>query len=121
MAALDESRHSPYTAKTVPSRVRPVVTFEARLGQVKNLSEGEYVGYGATIQCNQPTRIGVLLAGYADGIPRHLSDTVAGETHSVSIAGHRAPLFGRISMDLTTIDLSGTPQKDIGNESTVEI
>ena len=112
--------HDPHH-KTVPSRVRPVVTFEARLGQVKNLSEGEYVGYGATVRCNQPTRIGVVLAGYADGIPRYLSDTFDGEMHSVFIAGHRAPLFGCISMDLTTIDLSGIPKNDIGIGSTVEI
>lgn len=95
--------HDPHY-RTRPSRVRPVATLQAPLGQIKVVSSGEHIGYGATVQCERPTTIGVILAGYADGVPRCLTEP--GTKHLVSINGARAPLLGRASMDLITADLS---------------
>ena len=110
--------HDPHHAYTVP-RVRPVATFEAWLGQIATVEPGESVGYGGVATCATARRIGVALAGYADGIPRSLYQP--GRPLEVVVAGHRAPLFGRISMDMTTIDLSGVPEDAAGPGAWVEI
>ena len=112
--------HDPHY-RLASARVRPVATFEARLGQIKTVSAGECIGYGTTTRCKDPTRIGVMLAGYADGIPRALSDPKNGIKPTVSVAGHRVPLVGRLSMDFTTIDLSGFPGDTIASGDYVEI
>ena len=112
--------HDPHYRVT-SARVQPVATLQARLGQVKTVSAGDCIGYGATVRCDESKRIGVVLAGYADGIPRRLSDPVDGVTQAVGIAGHRAPLFGRVSMDLLTIDLSGFVGDTISPGDRVEI
>ena len=98
--------HDPHSPIRTP-RVEPVATLKAFLGQVKTVPAGESVGYGATASCDAATRVGTVLAGYADGIPRNLADNHDGRMSMVSIAGRRVPLFGRVSMDLTTVDLSG--------------
>ena len=110
--------HDPHYLHTV-SRVRPVATFEARLGQIATVEPGECVGYGGAATCEAARRIGVVLAGYADGVPRSLYQP--GRPLEVVVAGHRAPLFGRVSMDMTTIDLSGVPEDAAGAGAWVEI
>ena len=99
--------HDPHCAHTAP-RVRSVATLEARLGQIATVEAGESVGYGGAATCGAARRIGVVLAGYADGIPRALYQP--GQRFEVVVAGHRAPLFGTVSMDMVTIDLSAVPE-----------
>ena len=96
------------TTSTRQPRVQPVATFEARLGQIATVAAGESVGYGALARCDVARRIGVVLAGYADGIPRSLYQS--GRRFEVVVAGYRVPLFGTVSMDMITIDLSGVPE-----------
>ena len=110
--------HDPHYAHTTP-RVRPVATLEARLGQIATVEPGERVGYGGAATCETARRIGVVLAGYADGVPRSLYQP--GRPLEVVVAGHRAPLFGRVSMDMATIDLSGVPEDAAGAGAWVEI
>ena len=110
--------HDPHYAHTAP-RVRPVARFEARLGRVVTVGPGESVGYGAMATCDAARRIGVVLAGYADGIPRALYRP--GRRFEVVIAGYRAPLFGAVSMDMSTIDLSDVPEDAVRAGAWVEI
>jgi alanine racemase len=83
--------------------VSPVLTWKARLLAVKDLPEGALVGYGGTFRTPRPMRVGILGAGYADGIFHRLSNR-----GKVIAAGKLTPILGTISMDLTTIDLSHT-------------
>ena len=110
--------HDPHYAHITP-RVRPVATLEARLGQIATVEPGESVGYGGVATCDTARRIGVVLAGYADGIPRALYRP--GRRFEVVIAGYRAPLFGTVSMDMVTIDLSSVPEDAVGVGAWVEI
>ena len=110
--------HDPHYAHITP-RVRPVATLEARLGQIATVEPGESVGYGGVATCGGARRIGVVLAGYADGIPRALYRP--GRRFEVVVAGYRAPLFGTVSMDMVTIDLSSVPEDAVGVGAWVEI
>ena len=110
--------HDPHYRHTAP-RVRPVAALEVRLGQIATVRPGESVGYGAVATCDVPRRIGVVLAGYADGIPRSLYRP--GRPLEVVVAGCRAPLFGTVSMDMVTIDLTDLPEEPIRVGDRVEI
>lgn len=81
--------------------MRTVVRVEARVLQIRALAEDARVGYGATWHARAPARIATLGAGYADGYPRSL-----GNRGYVQVAGRRLPVIGRVSMDLTTIDVT---------------
>ena len=112
------SGHDPHYAHTAP-RVQAVATLEARLGQIRTVEAGESVGYGGAVTCGGARRIGIVLAGYADGIPRALHRP--GRRFEVVVAGHRVPLFGAVSMDMITIDLSGVPEGAVEIGAWVEI
>lgn len=78
---------------------RPVVGLALPVVQVRRLNPGETVGYGATWVAQRPTTAVTLLGGYADGLPRSLSN------RALFWAGpHPCPLIGRVSMDLVTVD-----------------
>jgi len=94
--------------------VRPALTWKAKLLTVKDLPEGALVGYGGTFRAPRPMRIGVLGAGYADGIFHRLSNRGRVIAH-----GKLCPILGTISMDLTTIDLSHTSDLGPGDEVTL--
>jgi alanine racemase len=83
-------------------RVKPALTWKARVLAVKDLEAGALVGYGGIHRAERPMRIAVLAAGYADGIPHRL-----GNRGSVIAGGKLAPMVGAVSMDLTTIDVTG--------------
>ena len=89
---------------------RPAVTLFGRILQVRDVMTGETVGYGATRMLKHPTRIAVVAAGYADGIFRALSTKDDREGLSVFIGGHAAPILGRVSMDLITVDVTSIPE-----------
>lgn len=88
----------------------PVVHLMGRILQVRNVSPGETVGYGATRTLTRPSRVATVAVGYADGFFRSLS-TKDGETGFVAYAGnHAAPILGRVSMDLITVDVTDVPE-----------
>ena len=89
--------------------VRPVVRVEARVLQVRDVSDGESVGYSATFRAKGPRRIATIAAGYADGLFRQLSAGDGETGGQVSINGHLAPIAGRVSMDLITVDVTDVP------------
>jgi alanine racemase len=80
--------------------------------QVRNLAAGETVGYGATFTAARPTTIATLALGYADGVLRSASNRA-----SAIIRGRRAPLVGRVSMDLVTLDVTGIAGVAAGDEA----
>ena len=112
--------HDPHYRVTAP-RVRPAATFEARLAQVKQLREGETIGYGESFTCPHDLRAGVVLAGYADGLPRRMSSTEGAAPLRLALGRHRVPVIGRVSMDMTVVDLSEVPERDALPGSMVEI
>ncbi len=94
--------------------VQPALTWKARLLAVKDIPTGARVGYGGTFQATKPMRIGILGAGYADGIFHRLSNR-----GKVIADGKLTSILGTISMDLTTIDLSHTTALGPGDEVTL--
>jgi len=86
--------------------VSPVVTVQARILQIRTLKAGESVGYSATWVAKRPSRIAIVSAGYADGMARALSAASGKKGASVMVAGQRAPIVGRVSMDLITVDVT---------------
>lgn len=93
----------------------PVASVRARLVLVREVPAGATVGYGATYTARAAERWGTLAIGYGDGIPRALSPGGG----SVLVRGRRAPIIGRISMDMTTVDLSGIPEAAVGDAATL--
>lgn len=86
-----------------------VVELKARILQVRDVAEGDSVGYGASYRCDRPTRVATIACGYADGFLRAISrvDRSAG---AVGFIGpHAVPVIGRVSMDLITLDVTGVP------------
>ncbi|HBM89154.1 MAG TPA: alanine racemase [Rhodobiaceae bacterium] len=86
----------------------PVVTLTSRIMQVKSIETGAQVGYGATFTAQRPTRIATIASGYADGYFRALGSP-DGSGASVTIDGHPAPVIGRVSMDMITVDVTDLP------------
>ncbi len=93
--------------------LQPVLSMKTRVATVKMLYQGESAGYGIRFTAKQDMKIATLAAGYADGIPRMLSEGVG----SVLIRGCRAPVVGRICMDQITVDVSAVPHVEAGDEA----
>ena len=85
----------------LPNPMTSVVTLEARVIQLRDVPAGVPVGYGGTFVTEHPTRLAVVGVGYADGYPRGLSNSA-----NVYVAGRRCPVVGRVSMDLTVVDVT---------------
>ncbi len=83
-----------------------VVTLEARILQIRVGAAGETVGYSAAERLRRDTRIAILSAGYADGYHRTAGSSDARPGGSAHIRGRRAPILGRVSMDLVAIDVT---------------
>jgi len=88
-----------------PNPFQNVLTLWGKVIQVRAVSQGETVGYGATYQLQKPSRLATLGLGFADGLSRDLSNL-----GHVYIAGHKAPILGRISMDYTVVDVTDVPE-----------
>jgi len=86
--------------------VKPVVRVSARILQVQDVPAGGYVGYSATYRAVSPRRIATIAAGYADGVFRHASSSGDEPGGAVAIRGKLAPIVGRVSMDLITVDIT---------------
>lgn len=89
--------------------MQPVVDLKARIVQVRNVERGETVGYGGTWTARRPTKLAIIASGYADGYFRAASANDGTRGAEVIIAGKRCPVAGRVSMDLTAIDITDLP------------
>ncbi len=90
----------------------PVFSFRTRIGLVKTLPAGQTVSYGRTHTLSRETRVAILCAGYADGIPRAMSNRA-----EVLIHGKRCPVLGRVTMDQTIVDVTDLPEAQCGDEA----
>ncbi|MHB2019216.1 MAG: alanine racemase [Candidatus Xenobia bacterium] len=91
--------------------LKPALSWKALLAQVKEVPAHSTVGYGCTFEALRPTRIGVVSIGYADGFDRKLSNNGA-----MLVRGMRAPIVGRICMNLSMIDVTDIPGATAGDE-----
>ena len=93
-----------------PNPMRPVVTLTAAIQQIRWIETGMTCGYNAQWTARRPTRLATLLIGYADGLPRGAGATDAKPGAEVAVAGRRCALVGRVSMDLTIVDVTDLPE-----------
>ncbi len=91
--------------------LRPVLSWKTRVVQIKDVPARSYIGYGCTYQTTRPSRIAILPVGYADGYDRRLSNQ-----SYVLIRGKRAPVRGRICMNLTMVDVTDIPEVQLEDE-----
>jgi len=92
-----------------PNPMQPVVDLKARVIQVRSVTRKETVGYSATWTARRAVRIAVIAAGYADGLLRASGSTDETPGGAAIVAGTRCPIAGRVSMDLSTIDVTDVP------------
>lgn len=91
--------------------VEPVLSWKTRITGLRTVAAGSGIGYGSTYTARRPMKIAVLPVGYADGLRRELSSI-----GRVLVRGAVAPIVGRISMDLTSIDVSSAAGAQVGDE-----
>jgi alanine racemase len=102
---------SPFATRSARSLgLRPVMTLETQVIALRDIATGDSVGYGATWRAPRDSRIAVLAAGYADGVPRQLPSGAP-----VLLEERRVPLVGRVSMDMITVDVTDVPQVRVGS------
>jgi len=92
-------------------QLEEVIKIKSRLVTIRELPAGATIGYGRTCVLETPTPVGTVSIGYADGLPLYFS-----EKGYLKIRGVDCPILGRTSMDYTTVDLSGVPEAQIGDE-----
>ena len=95
----------------IADKLTPVLTWKTRVTSLRTIEPGETAGYCATFRAVRRTRLALLPVGYADGLNRLLSNRGA-----VLVRGQRAQMAGRISMDLTIVDVTDVPGVEIGDE-----
>lgn len=98
-------------SRPAPLALSPALSFKTSIMQVKTVKAGTPVGYGGDYVAPGDTRIAILPVGYADGVDRLL---VSGG--NVLLRGRRLPIAGRISMDLTAVDIGSAPEAGVGDE-----
>ena len=103
---------APSVARAASERLRPVLSLHSRIILLKWVPAGQPLGYGGTYRTERVSRIATLPIGYADGLRRALSNR-----GHVLIRGWRAPIVGRVSMDLTLIDVTDIPGVALGDEA----
>jgi alanine racemase len=98
-------------AASAPLPLRLVLSWKTRVLTVKDIAAGQAVGYMGTYVTKERSRVAVLPVGYADGYPRLLSNR-----GRVIVRGEYAPVVGRVSMDLTIVDVGHIPGVAVGDE-----
>jgi len=91
--------------------VKPILTWKTRILSLRDFGPNQPLGYGGTYVTKAPAHVAVLPVGYADGYNRQLSNR-----GRVIVRDHYAPIVGRISMDLTLVDVTGIPGIVVGDE-----
>jgi len=101
-------------ALSEPIALEPALSWRTTLVSVRDVPAGTSVGYGCTFHTERPSRIGVLPIGYAEGIPR-----VASNRGAVLVEGSRAPIVGRVCMNMTMVDVTDIPLAHAGSVATL--
>ena len=116
---LSRAGVSLYGVNPTPGRSNPmaqVVRLHAKILQVRSVDTPQTVGYGATHQVTKPAKIATLGIGYADGYLRSLSNSTTAYIGDIEV-----PVVGRISMDLTTIDVTGIADAELATGCLVDL
>lgn len=101
--------------------MRPVVRLRARIAQIRHADPGETVGYGAGHRLTRPTLIATLALGYADGYHRVLGGCDATPGGAVYFGDQRAPVLGRVSMDLITVDVTDVDERAVRRDAFADV
>jgi alanine racemase len=101
----------PPSLASARANLKPVLTWKTQVVGVRTVPAGAVVGYNGTFVATEPMRLALLAVGYADGLDRHL-----GNCFSLLVRGERAPLVGRISMDLAVVDVTEIDGVQAGDE-----
>lgn len=101
----------PATLAAARAGLKPALSWKTQILGVREIPAGALVGYNGTFVASEPMRIGLVPAGYADGLPRSL-----GNRFAMLVQGQRAPIVGRICMDHAMLDLTGIPAAGKGDE-----
>ena len=105
-----------YGSSPLPERqslLRPALTLKTHVVLLRDVEAGSSISYGRTFVTPRPMRVATLSAGYADGFPRALSNRGA----AVLIRGRRCNVLGRVTMDLTMVDVTDVPEVNVGDEA----
>ena len=100
----------------VRPKLLPVMTWKTRVLDMRDMAAGDCIGYNSTFTAPKPLRLALLPVGYADGMRRSLSSTNAREGGWVLVRGQRAPILGRVSMNLIMVDVSEIEGVAVGDE-----
>ena len=101
----------PDGALAAAEALKPVLAWKTRVISLRTIDAGESAGYCATFRAQRSSRLALIPVGYADGLNRLLSNRGA-----VLVRGQRAPMVGRISMDLTIVDVTDLRGVELGDE-----
>lgn len=104
----------PNGALKLPVELEPVMELKAVISQIKTVEAGAYVSYGRTFRTSRETKVAVVTVGYADGYPRQLSGKA-----DVLIHGKRAPILGRVCMDMLMVDVTDVENASVGDTVTL--
>ena len=100
--------------KKEPPDLKPVLTWKARIAQIKKVPAGAFIGYGCTYRTTRPTALAVIPVGYSDGYDRRLSNAA-----HILVKGRRAPVRGRVAMDFFMADVTDIPSVKLEDEATL--
>jgi alanine racemase len=95
-------------------RLQPALSYRTSLVAVRRIETGDPVGYGTSFHAPHGMRIGIVPVGYAEGIPRALSNRGA-----FAVRGERCPIVGRVCMNMTMLDLTALPEAHAGDAVTL--
>lgn len=101
-------------AHSLVQRLRPVLSWRARVISVRTIAPGQSVSYGARFRATRPTRVATLGVGYADGYPIGLTNRA-----KVALRGQLVPQIGRVAMDMIMIDATDVPAVRVGDVATL--
>ena len=103
----------------VRPRLQPLMTWKTRVIGLRDVQAGDTVGYNAIFTAQRPMRLALLPVGYADGLRRELSGSNARPGGWTMVRGRRAAIVGRVSMNLTVVDVTEIPGVAVGDEVVV--
>ena len=103
-------------SSTVRSELGPIMSWKTRVISLRAVQAGDTVGYNATYTAEKPMRLALLPVGYADGLRRELSGSNLQPGGWSMVRGQRASILGRVSMNLTVVDVTEIPGVAVGDE-----
>lgn len=95
----------------VADKLTPVMSLRSKIISLRDVSMGSSVGYGCNWRASKASKIAIVPVGYGDGYPRHAKNGTP-----VLVNGQRAPLVGRVSMDMLSVDVTDISDVDIGDD-----